>query len=131
MTAGESPGAQRQYHIRYWFLVYGYDQVYVDVFLGLGGAPSEEAASHLVDAALRKLDLVGLNKDHTSPREYSVVYREDRGQSWDLELGHQEPRIDPSPGEVLLRTYRVREAFSEYPHLSKARELRASKEDLE
>lgn len=115
-------GAIPQFYIRYWFAAFGYDLLYIDVFVSLPSPPTLQEASDIVNNALRVAGWIGINLQHTSPSAFGPLYREHQGEIWDWETGVQQPVIPVKPGKALVRKYRVRNVASGFPHLPKAEE---------
>jgi len=128
-TSSEAGVPQR--YLRLWFVIYGYDQAFIDVFFPMTRAPTQREASNILDIALRQLGWWGLYAANTFPVEATPLLREGRGELWDFEEGVQTPAIPLRPRKALARAYRIREVTGKYPHLSEAKEVWINLEDFQ
>jgi len=115
-------GVERQFFIRYWWVIKGYDVGYVDVFIALDQPPRKEVASKVVDRALLASGWLQLNLEATYPADLTPLYRNDQGLVWDWDSGLQDPVIVGPPGQALVRRYRIRDVSGQYPHMSAVHE---------
>jgi hypothetical protein len=118
-----SAGVAPQRFVRYWWVAFGYDVLFVDLFFESKDELTKKRVSEVIDIALRRAAWLGINLESTFPSDLGPLYRDGQGELWDWEAGLQDPPIPHRPGTTLIRAYRIREVAGKYPHLSPVKEL--------
>lgn len=130
MRASASFQQLREYYLRYWFIAYGYDVVYLDVFIFLDQTPAPALASEIIERGLLAVGQLPTNLSNTFPPDLSPLFRFGRGELWEFETGPQSPAIATNPQKALVRTFRIRDVASEFFHPSSAIEKTVERAEL-
>lgn len=118
----ESRVGLRQYYIYYWEGV-SRDQLNYWVFLWSDHPPTREEASPALERAIQEMGqgYWALVQDFTVPPDIGLLYRENRGISWDFDVGVQEQPVEIEPGEALIRKLKI-EGWIENPEPQRPKE---------